>query len=149
MFLSNHIDNFAIENKKPNYMNVKIFKKLTVTVAIIATAFSVLAEPSKTTNTKGNGSVVLDMQSHYPKTKRIPSNNFLEIVYEYGTLTLDSNCYEGKFSLSFENYETGATTEIPSIHVGECVPVILEIGEYQLTAVAEDGTELIGFMQVY
>ena len=78
-----------------------------------------------------------------------PSPLSLECWYNDGILTLDSNYYVGEFSLCFENYETGATYEIPSIQIGESAPLALEIGEYQLTAVAEDGTELIGFMQIY
>ena len=129
-------------------MIATIIKRTILALAVMTVSLPGLAE-NTSSNTQANGSAILKLHSKDPLTKRIPSGLSLDVVYEDGILAISSNYYKGEFSLCFENYETGATTEIPSIHVGECVPVILEIGEYQLTAVAEDGTELIGFMQIY
>lgn len=129
-------------------MIAKILNKLTMFVAIMATTFSVLAEP-QTANTSANGSAALNRLSHYPKTKRMPSGNVLEVVYTDGILTLESNFYEGPFSLSFENNETGEIYEVSAIYVGQSVPLELKCGEYQVNAIGEDGCVLSGFMQIY
>lgn len=91
---------------------------------------------------------MLDLQYKSPKTKRAPSRNFLEIVCSDGTVTLLSETYNGEFSLSFENCESGESYEIPSIYVGESVSFELNVGEYQVDAVSEDGTVLSGVMDV-
>lgn len=108
-------------------------------------------QSSGSSNPPANGSAVLRLQNRDPFTKRTPSRLSLEVIYEDGivSITSDYYYYEGEFAISFENDETGATYEIPSIQIGESAQLTLEIGEYQLTAVAEDGTELIGFMQIY
>ncbi len=132
-------------------MITKTLNKLVLAVAIIAMALPVFAESesSKNSNPPANGSAVLLLQSKHTNIMRMPSRNFIEVVYSDAILTLTSNYYEGEFSLSFEKYDTGVICEVPSIHVGESVPFELEYGEYQLTAVAEDGTVLTGYMQVY
>ena len=130
-------------------MIAKILNKLTGLAVLLAVTFPVWAEPSKNSTPSPNGSAVLLLQSKHTNTKRVPSNVSLEIIYSEGILTLSSDYYVGEFSLSFENYETGATYEIPSIQIGGSAPLALEIGEYQLTAVGEDGTVLMGYMQVY
>lgn len=130
-------------------MNARFIYKFLLLALMVVASLTVLAEPSHKTDPKANGSAVLNLQAQYPKTKRMPSTAVLEIVYEDGVVTLTSDDYEGGFSLSFENYETGTTYTVPSIQIGGSAPLALEIGEYQLTAVHEDGTVLMGYMQVY
>lgn len=129
----------------------RTLKKIFVTVVLMTMSLPALADgqSSGNSNPPANGSAVLKQQSRDPLTKRIPSGLSMEVIYENGILTLTSNHYTGAFSLSFENYETGETYAVPSIQIGESTPLILEIGEYELTVTGEDGTELIGFMQIY
>ena len=130
-------------------MVTKLKKSInTIFIGLIAlTALPVMA--TQDTPTPGNGDAILTKQEEDPFRKRMPSKMNLHLVYENERVSIFSTYYENEFSLRFENYETGATYEIPSIQIGESAPLALEIGEYQLTAVAEDGTELIGFMQIY
>ena len=132
-------------------MIARSLNKLLLVAVLMTMSLSALADvqSSGKSNPPANGSAVLKSQSRDPLTKRIPSGLSMEVIYDDGLLTLTSDYYEGGFSLSFENYETSAINEIQSIQIGESVPLSLEIGEYQLTAISEDGTELIGFMQVY
>ncbi|MDE7097483.1 MAG: hypothetical protein K2O47_08330, partial [Muribaculaceae bacterium] len=94
------------------------------------------------------GSAILDLQSRCPRTKRMPSKNHLELIYSDGVLTLLSNYYEGVFSLSFENNESGEYYEIPSIFVGESISFELTSGVYQVDAISTDGTILSGIMEI-
>lgn len=132
-------------------MNAKVLKNLLLMLVIMMTSLSASADSgsSQDTSQNGNGTAVLDLIAHDPKTKRMPSRNRLEIVYADGSLTLFSNYYEGAFSLRFENYDTGESHEVSSILVGESIPVQLNYGEYEVKAISEEGIVLSGFMQVY
>ena len=114
---------------------------------IVMTAFPIMAssEPSD----PGNGGAILTTEEEDPFIKRMPSRKLLYLSYTDGSVSISSNFYEGVFSLSFENYESGETYEVPSIQVGQSVPLNLNYGEYQVKAIGEDGSHLSGFMQVY
>lgn len=123
--------------------------KVLLTLIVMGLASPTLLEAAENSGVKVPNDIIILRPRKPVGRPNAPSLISIECRCHDGILTLTSNCYEGEFSLSFENYETGATYEIPSIQIGESVPLSLEIGEYQLTAVGEDGTELIGFMQVY
>lgn len=114
---------------------------------IVMTAFPIMAssEPSE----PGNGGAILTTEEEDPVLKRTSSRMNLQLIYEDGRVSVFSDFYIGVFSLSFENYESGETYEIPSIQVGQSVPLNLNYGEYEVKAIGEDGSHLSGFMQVY
>lgn len=114
---------------------------------MIMTAFPVLA--SSDNSASGNGDAVLTKEEEDTFRKRTPSRQILQLIYEDGRIYLTSDFFYGGFTLSFKKNNEGATFEIPYIQVEESVPFELEYGEYQVTAVAEDGTVLVGYMQVY
>ncbi len=95
------------------------------------------------------GDAFLTQQEISPRKKRIPSRNYLEVRYENQSLSFLSESYEGEFSLSFTNIETGESYEVPSISVGDSVSFIIPCGEYEVYAIGPDGLILGGFMQVY
>lgn len=132
-------------------MITKVLKTMLMAILVVCAVLPGYAEGSSSGNSDApvNGGAVLDLQAPHPKTKRMPSKNVLEVVYTDGILTLDSNFYEGIFSLSFKNYESGEIYEVPTIQVGQSVPFELVIGEYEVKAIGEDGSLLSGFMQVY
>lgn len=120
-------------------------------LALMLTSISAVAESGSSQKPKpsSNGSAVLNLQKKDPDIKRMPSRNCLEVVYAEGIVSLSSDFYEGEFSMTFENLESGAVAEVPSISVGESAPLELTIGEYAITAIAVDGTTLVGYMEVY
>lgn len=131
-------------------MDAKILNKLLVMLVMMLASFSANADSGSSGNTtQGNGSAILELQAHSPKSKRMPSRLHLEVVYQDGTVTLLSDFYEGVFSLSFENLETGEAYEVSPILVGGSASLDLGCGEYQVNAIGEDGTLLAGFMQVF
>lgn len=81
--------------------------------------------------------------------KRLPSNFVLEITYENGMVSVWSNTEEEVFNLTFENSESGVVEVIPSIEVGECIPLDLEIGEYEVSLQLLDGSICSGTMVIY
>ncbi|MDE6549641.1 MAG: hypothetical protein K2L22_11655 [Muribaculaceae bacterium] len=95
------------------------------------------------------GDALLTQQVTNPLRKRMPSRDYLEVMYENGVLSLSSNSYEGNFSLSFINIESGESHEVPSIFVGETISIFLPCGEYEVSAMGSDGLVLHGFMQVF
>lgn len=150
MVFSAFIPNFVF---KPIYyfMNTKIFKRIVLMMSIMLISLSAFAdsESSQKSNPPANGSAVLLLVRKDPDIKRMPSNNHLDVVYENGILSLLSESYEGDFSLSFINIESGESYEVSSIFVGETISVDLPCGEYEVSAMRSDGLILAGFMQVF
>ena len=140
------VTNFAIVNQPQ-----KIMKKfnLLLTLIVVGLSSSTMSEAAENSGGKVPYETIILQPKRPVKRPNAPSLIRIECSYYDGILSLTSDYYEGGFSLSFENYETGATYTVPSIQIGETVSLVLEIGEYELTAVSEDGTELIGFMQIY
>lgn len=123
--------------------------KVLLTFIVLGLASPTLLEAAENSGVKVPNDIIILHPKEPVGRPNAPSLISIECRCNDGILTLTSDYYEGGFSLSFENYETGAIYKIPSLQIGESVPLALEIGEYQLTAVGEDGTELIGYMQVY
>lgn len=123
--------------------------KFLLMLALMLTSISAVADSGSKPNPSTNGDAVLDLLKEYPDIKRMPSRNHLEVSYANGIVSLTSDFYEGEFSMTFENLESGAIVEVPSISVGEVAPLELTIGEYAVTAIAVDGTTLVGYMEVY
>lgn len=98
---------------------------------------------------QSGGDALLTQQEISPDKKRMPSRNYLEVVYENGSLSLFSGCYEGSFSLSFVNLDSGEGYEVPAVSVGGSISIELPCGEYEVSAIGSDGLILVGFMQVF
>ena len=111
------------------------------------TAFPVMADTD--ISSPATGDAVLTEEEEDTFRKRMPSRMILQLVYEDGRVSIFSDYFVGEFSLCFESLESGESFYLPSIHVGESLPMQLECGEYDLTAVSEDGTLLYGFLQIY
>jgi len=79
----------------------------------------------------------------------MPSRNFLEIYYENGMLTLDSETMDGSFSLEIAGDENSVYEVIPSMEIGESVSIDLELGQYNVTATDVNGMQFAGDMIVY
>ncbi len=105
--------------------------------------------PTQNHATSKKGDSILIAQSKDLDRKRMPSRNFLEIYYEEGVLSLQSQTLEGEFSMQFSNNETGDFEYVPVISVGECVPIDPDYGSYSVSAVSSTGMELSGEMSVY
>ena len=131
-------------------MSAKFFYRFTLMLIVMMTSFLVMADsaPSQSQSSKTTGSTILYLKTKAPKTKRAPSRNFLEVKCFDGTVTLLSETYNGEFSLSFENCESGECYVIPSICVGESVSFELMVGGYQVDAIGVDATVLTGVMDV-
>ncbi|MDE5997841.1 MAG: hypothetical protein K2G77_06495 [Muribaculaceae bacterium] len=130
-------------------VTIKLKKSIqSIFIGMIAmTSFPLMA--SSDISARGNGDAILTTKEEDPLRKRMPSRNIMQLIYFDGMLTLTSDYFEGVFSLSFVNYETDDTYEVPSIQVGQSAPLELEYGEYQVNAIGEDGSHLSGFMEVY
>ena len=131
-------------------MITKISKKLMLGLIVITTMVPVFADSgsSNTSNNSTNGGALLDLLAKDPKTKRVPSRNYLEIVYSYGMLTLSSNVYEGEFSFCFDNIETGESVIVPSIYVGESINIELPYGVYNVIATGSDSLSFYGCLEI-
>lgn len=114
---------------------------------IIMTALPVMADTD--TSSPATGDAVLTIEEEDTFRKRMPSRMILQLVYEDGRVSIFSDFFVGKFSLYFESLESGENYYLHSVNVGESVPIQLEYGEYDLTAVSENGTVLSGFLQIY
>ena len=132
-------------------MNTKIFNRFVLTLAVMLMSLSTFADSgsSQKSNPPANGKAVLSLHKKDPDIKRMPSRNHLDVVYENGMITLLSESYEGDFSLSFINVESGESYEVSSIFVGETISIFLPCGEYEVSAMGPDGLVLSGFMQVF
>ncbi len=73
---------------------------------------------------------------------------FLELEYSNGTLFLLSNYYEGEFSITLDNDVTSKSYIFPSMSVGESVCIVLNLGEYNVRAISEDGVEFSGILEI-
>ncbi len=130
-------------------MTVLSIKKRILPISIALIALMAFPGMAASGSSSSEGEAILYLEKVDPFKKRMPSPNYLEIVYSQGFLTLTSNCYEGHFSLSFTNLDTGESHEVPSIIVGESASISLSNGEYEVAATGPDGLALVGFMQVY
>ena len=117
------------------------------TGVIMFTSVPVIASSDK--SSQSSGDTILTQYENDPLRKRMPSRNFLEVIYLDGFITIDSYYYEGEFSLSLENCESGECYEVSSIQVGESVPLTLPCGEYQVKAVGMAGIVLSGYMEIF
>ena len=122
-------------------------KRILLMMIVLFSSISLSAEESHGSSSSA-GSVRLTCLGKGSIKKRMPSRTNIDVVYQDGVLTISSDFYEGEFSLSFENCESGESYEIPSIYVGESVPFELNVGEYQVDAIGVDGTVLSGVMDV-
>ncbi|MDE6480870.1 MAG: hypothetical protein K2L45_11455 [Muribaculaceae bacterium] len=131
-------------------MNAKIFIKLMVVLVVALTSISATADSGSSQNSthRGKGSAMLDLQYKSPNTKRAPSRKHLEVVYMDGAVTLLSQTYNGEFSLTFENCETGESVVIPSIFVGESINIELPCGIYNVSVTGSDGLSFYGFLEI-
>ena len=99
-------------------------------------------------NSSADSSAILTTVGHGSIRKRIPSKNYLELVYSYGVLTLSSDVYEGEFSLKFANTETGECITIPSIYVGGSINIELPCGVYDVSAIGSDSLSFYGCLEI-
>lgn len=132
-------------------MITKISKKLILVLVVIATiVVPVFADSgsSNTSNPPVNGGAILNLLAKDPRTKRAPSRNCLELVYSDGMITLSSNVYNGEFSLTLENCETGEKIVIPSIYVGESVNIELPCSVYNVSATGADSLSFFGCLEI-
>ncbi|MDE5585527.1 MAG: hypothetical protein K2I92_04190 [Muribaculaceae bacterium] len=114
---------------------------------ITLTAFPGMASSDK--SPQSNGDAILTQFERDPLRKRMPSRNYLEVVYTNGVLQLLSPAYEGEFFLSFENSDSGEYHAVSSICVNETMDLQLQYGVYDVLAIGVDGTTLVGSLEVY
>ena len=124
--------------------NVKIFIMMTV----LLSSMCAIAADSKSESSYSTGSARLTYVGKGSVKKRIPTKNVMEVIYCNGMLTLLSDTYEGEFTLTLENAQSGEYYEVSSIVVGESVLLDLSCGEYQVNAWSVGGTILSGIMEV-
>jgi len=133
-------------------MNTRFKTLLLLPAVCLASSFSGFSgenQPKKqeTPTQKGDGILLLVYKSS--NRKRMPSRNFLEIYYENGMLTLESETADGSFSLEIAGDENSVYEVIPSIETGESVSIDLELGQYSVTATDINGMQFAGEMCVY
>jgi len=129
----------------------KSLRLLMLLVVCLTSAATGHSEPNTVTTQsstkKGDG--ILDSIRKIPQRKRMPSRNFLEIHYENGMLTLESETMDGCFSLEIAGEENSVYEVIPSMEIGESVSIDLELGQYSITATDVNGMQFAGEMCVY
>ena len=118
---------------------------LTLFACILSIGFTLHSENPPTTG----GSISIRGIKGDSIRKRLPSNFVLEITYENGMVSFWSKTEEEIFELTFENSESGVVEVIPSIAIGECVPLDLEIGQYEVSLQLLDGSICSGTMIIY
>lgn len=129
-------------------MNLKNLKSIFIMMTVLLSSVCAIAADSKSESSYNTGSARLTYVGKGSVKKRMPSKYVMEAIYSDGMLTLLSETYEGEFSLSFENCESGESYEVLSIVVGESVLLDLDCGEYEVNAWSEDGTMLSGILEV-
>lgn len=129
-------------------MNLKNLKSIFIMMTVLLSSVCAIAADSKSESSYSTGSARLTYVGKGSVKKRMPSKYVMEAIYSDGMLTLLSETYEGEFSLSFENCESGESYEVLSIVVGESVLLDLDCGEYEVNAWSEDGTMLSGILEV-
>ena len=125
-------------------------KKTIVTflVGLFILSASSVMDASDKSNQSG-GDAILTEEGKDPLRKRMPSRNYLEVIYSNGVLSLHSETYEGVFSLQFDSSRSVETYVVPFINVGESVAIELESGIYKVTAEGEGGIVLSGMMELF
>lgn len=121
---------------------------------ILLSALPVFSEDQSPSKSKDesqttNGCGILETLHKFRDRKRIPSRNRLELIYENGMLTLESETVEGCFSLEIASEDTNVYEYIPGMEIGESVAISLDLGTYSVTASNPDGLEFAGEMIVY
>lgn len=145
---SQKICHFASKSNLKRMKKIKLSNTvLSILIVLMALLIPVLTYADN--GSSSGGGAILTQQEENPLRKRMPSRNHLEVMYENEVLTISSESYEGDFSLSFINIESGESHEVSSIFVGETISIFLPCGEYEVSAMGSDGLVLYGFMQVY
>ncbi|WP_289772965.1 hypothetical protein [uncultured Duncaniella sp.] len=131
-------------------MFTEYIKKYLLAIAISLISIVGMAQTNTASHDTSTytGRSILRLVSKGTDRKRLPSNNYIEILYTGGNIILKSGSEEILFELMFENCLTGNIEIIPSIENGESVPVELETGQYELTAKKLDGNIFYGIMVV-
>lgn len=80
--------------------------------------------------------------------KRIPSREFLEIYYDNGFISIQSETCQGSFSLEMSCDSSMRSYGVPAITIGESLSFEIECGEYEVTAVRSDGTTFKGLLLI-
>ena len=145
---SHKICNFVLKSNSEHMKKIKLSKSVLSIFVGIMTMFIPGLTYADNGSSSGGGAI-LTQQEENPLRKRMPSRNHLEVMYENEVLTISSESYEGDFSLSFINIESGESHEVSSIFVGETRSIFLPCGEYEVSAKGPDGLVLYGFMQVF
>lgn len=96
-----------------------------------------------------SGGGILDSLKIPSDRKRMPARNFLEVYYENGLLSLNSETVQGTFSLEIVSNETRQTYEIPNCNVGDSILLYLNEGEYEVTAMGTDDLIFTGIICIY
>jgi len=133
-------------------MNTKFKTNLLLLTVCLTSALSGFSEekrPPKTESPTKNGEGILLLVYKSSNKKRMPSRNFLEIRYDDGLLTLESETMDGSFSLEIAGDENSVYEVIPSMEIGESVSIDLELGQYSVTATDINGMQFASDMIVY
>lgn len=104
---------------------------------------------SAQSNIDKTGKSVMTVISQRSKMKRTPSRVNIEVMYADGMVSMTSEYVETVLNLTFTNLYTGESETIPSISIGEYVPMDLETGSYELSAEEPDGGSFSGAMEIY
>ena len=131
-------------------MKSKLLFKSLLMLLLIMISLSARSDDNsnQSTNKHSNGTAILNIQVDEQRIKRMPCKYVLEIQYSDGVLSLFSNYYEGEFSLTLNNIETGESYEIPLLAVGESICIDLEVGEYHVSAVNSMSLLFEGIMEL-
>ncbi|MDE6650370.1 MAG: hypothetical protein K2K45_10625 [Muribaculaceae bacterium] len=121
---------------------------VTFLVGLFILSVSSVMNASDRSNQSG-GDAILTEEGKDPLRKRMPSRNYLEVIYSNGVISLLSETYEGVFSLQFDSSKSRETYAVPFINVGESAALELESGTYKVTAEGEGGIVLSGTMEVF
>lgn len=131
----------------------KKFRKILLMLAISISSLAVCFADGQSTTptqspTKSGGGILESLKT--PSTrKRMPSQNFIEVYYENGLLSLHSDNVQGTFNLQVINSESNQSYEIPNLDVGDFILQELNSGQYEITATSMDRDVYSGIIYVY
>lgn len=128
-------------------MDAKKSWKFILMIVVVMTSSLAFADDGSN-NQSSKGKAVLDQISGSSNIKRTPSMKFLELQYSSGMLSLFSNYYEGEFSILLVNNKNLESHTFPSMSVGESVCIVLDLGEYDVKAVSNEGLEFYGILEI-
>lgn len=105
--------------------------------------------PTQNQTKSQNGEGLLKEINKGSIKKRIPSRNFIEVYYENGLLTLQSESASGVYDIELVSSEADSNHTVLGMSIGESIVIDLECGSYYVTANGNDTSTFAGSLLIY